>query len=137
MLLFCLILFSKNKKYNLYPCVQFFSFVSFLIFKLINNIYLPTEQYEDVDEGAWYFFTPREKKYPNGARPRRSAGDGYWKATGSDKDVVHNNVVVGFRKSLVFYRGKPSMGKKTDWMMHEFKVNDPSPRKQGRNNMRV
>ncbi|XP_039023608.1 protein SOMBRERO-like [Hibiscus syriacus] len=36
----------------------------------------------------WYFFTPRDRKYGNGKRPSRSAGDGYWKATGKDKEVV-------------------------------------------------
>ena len=53
-------------------------------------------------------------------RPNRAAGNGYWKATGKDKIVKHEGVVVGFRKYLVFYRGKPPKGDKTNCVMHEF-----------------
>ncbi|OMO56204.1 No apical meristem (NAM) protein [Corchorus olitorius] len=77
-------------------------------------------------EGEWYFFTPRDKKYPNGSRPRRSAGrEGYWKATGADRTLIYEGAEVGYRKALVFYNGKPSAGKKTNWMMHEFRLKDP------------
>ncbi|XVF14806.1 hypothetical protein REPUB_Repub09cG0093000 [Reevesia pubescens] len=76
-------------------------------------------------EGEWYFFTPRDKKYRNGSRPRRAAGDGYWKATGADRTLTSNGVEVGYRKALVFYKGKPPKGKKTDWMMHEYRLKDP------------
>ncbi|MCL7030072.1 hypothetical protein MKW94_014176 [Papaver nudicaule] len=53
----------------------------------------------------WYFFTPRDRKYPNGSRPNRTAGSGYWKAT-----------------ALVFYSGKAPRGIKTNWIMHEYRL---------------
>ncbi|KAF2293574.1 hypothetical protein GH714_002933 [Hevea brasiliensis] len=43
------------------------------------------EEYWQCGEKEWYFFTPRDKKYPNGSRPKRDAGGGYWKATGGIK----------------------------------------------------
>nr|AVZ23988.1 NAC1 [Phalaenopsis bellina] len=74
----------------------------------------------------WYFFTPRDRKYPNGSRPNRAAGRGYWKATGADKPVTPagNSRPIGIKKALVFYDGKPPKGAKTDWIMHEYRLVD-------------
>ncbi|KAG8099072.1 hypothetical protein GUJ93_ZPchr0013g37205 [Zizania palustris] len=75
-------------------------------------------------ESEWYFFSPRDRKYPNGIRPNRAAGSGYWKATGTDKPI-HDSVTgesVGVKKALVFYRGRPPKGIKTSWIMHEYRL---------------
>ncbi|CAK9171915.1 unnamed protein product [Ilex paraguariensis] len=80
--------------------------------------------------GDWeqerYFFSSREVKYPNGNRSNRATGSGYWKATGIDKQIVtcRSNQVVGIKKTLVFYRGKPPHGIRTDWIMHEYRLVD-------------
>ncbi|XP_062187217.1 NAC domain-containing protein 67-like [Phragmites australis] len=76
----------------------------------------------------WYFFTPRDRKYPNGSRPNRAAGTGYWKATGADKPVAHGGRTVGIKKALVFYHGKPPRGIKTEWIMHEYRLADAGGR---------
>lgn len=73
-------------------------------------------------EGEWYFFTPREQKYPNGVRPNRATTSGYWKATGTDKPIYSGSRSVGVKKSLVFYQGRPPKGCKTDWIMHEYRL---------------
>ncbi|XWS19558.1 hypothetical protein CRYUN_Cryun31cG0025700 [Craigia yunnanensis] len=77
-------------------------------------------------EKEWYFFSPRDRKYPNGARPNRAASSDYWKATGTDKPIVtsNGNQKVGVKKALVFYGGKPPKGIKTNWIMHEYRVVD-------------
>ncbi|KAF8728558.1 hypothetical protein HU200_017821 [Digitaria exilis] len=72
----------------------------------------------------WYFFSPRDRKYPNGIRPNRAAGSGYWKATGTDKPI-HSSATgesVGVKKALVFYKGRPPKGTKTNWIMHEYRL---------------
>lgn len=78
-------------------------------------------------EREWYFFSPRDRKYPNGARPNRAAASGYWKATGTDKPIViseSTTIPVGVKKALVFYRGRPPKGIKTSWIMHEYRLTD-------------
>ncbi|RDX82821.1 NAC transcription factor 25, partial [Mucuna pruriens] len=74
----------------------------------------------------WYFFSPRDRKYPNGARPNRAATSGYWKATGTDKPILTSDghLKVGVKKALVFYGGKPPKGVKTNWIMHEYRLVD-------------
>ncbi|XP_035831405.1 NAC domain-containing protein 68 isoform X2 [Helianthus annuus] len=76
----------------------------------------------------WYFFTPRDRKYPNGSRPNRVTGNGYWKATGADKPIKSksntNNATIGIKKALVFYAGRGLKGIKTNWIMHEYRLAD-------------
>ncbi|XP_062224536.1 NAC domain-containing protein 68-like [Phragmites australis] len=83
----------------------------------------------------WYFFTPRDRKYPNGSRPNRGAGTGYWKATGADKPIVPKGSgrTAGIKKALVFYSGKAPRSVKTDWIMHEYRLANPdrAPGKKG------
>ncbi|CAI0428198.1 unnamed protein product [Linum tenue] len=72
-------------------------------------------------EKEWYFFSPRDRKYPNGSRPNRAAGTGYWKATGADKPIGKPKTL-GIKKALVFYAGKAPRGVKTNWIMHEYRL---------------
>ncbi|KAK9757351.1 hypothetical protein RND81_01G156500 [Saponaria officinalis] len=74
-------------------------------------------------EKEWYFFSPRDRKYPNGSRPNRAAGTGYWKATGADKPIGKPKPVA-IKKALVFYAGKAPKGEKTNWIMHEYRLAD-------------
>ncbi|OIW04777.1 hypothetical protein TanjilG_08660 [Lupinus angustifolius] len=76
----------------------------------------------DFGEKEWYFFTPRDRKYPNGVRPNRATVSGYWKATGTDKSIYSESKHIGVKKALVFYKGRPPKGVKTDWIMHEYRL---------------
>lgn len=75
-------------------------------------------------ESERYFFSTREAKYPNGNRSNRSTGSGYWKATGIDKQIGKKKLVVGMKKTLVFYKGKPPNGTRTNWVLHEYRLVD-------------
>nr|WLO57482.1 NAC transcription factor 23 [Rheum palmatum] len=82
-------------------------------------------------EKEWYFFTPRDRKYPNGSRPNRVAGSGYWKATGTDKVITSEGRKVGIKKALVFYIGKAPKGTKTNWIMHEYRLFESTSKSGG------
>nr|AIS36127.2 NAC transcription factor 47-1 [Brassica napus] len=137
---------SKDPRSSLPPGFRFHPTDEELILhylrKKVSSLPVPLSVIEDVDiyksdpwdlpakapfgEKEWYFFSPRDRKYPNGARPNRAAASGYWKATGTDKLIaVPNGGVnenIGIKKALVFYRGKPPKGVKTNWIMHEYRL---------------
>lgn len=48
---------------------------------------------------------------------------GFWKATGTEKACL----IIGARKAVVFYIGKPE-GVKTDWIMNEYRLADAESR---------
>ncbi|MBA0566973.1 hypothetical protein Golob_011743, partial [Gossypium lobatum] len=64
----------------------------------------------------------RDRKYATGLRTNRATTSGYWKATGKDKAVHSKGTIVGMRKTLVFYHGRAPKGTKSDWVMHEFRL---------------
>ncbi|KAB5547544.1 hypothetical protein DKX38_010950 [Salix brachista] len=76
--------------------------------------------YEEQNE--WYFFSHKDKKYPTGTRTNRATMAGFWKATGRDKSVYDKTKLIGMRKTLVFYKGRAPNGQKSDWIMHEYRL---------------
>ncbi|BAS80004.1 NAC domain-containing protein 7 [Oryza sativa Japonica Group] len=74
------------------------------------------------EQNDWYFFSHKDKKYPTGTRTNRATGAGFWKATGRDKPIYARSCLVGMRKTLVFYKGRAPNGQKSDWIMHEYRL---------------
>ncbi|KAI4352687.1 hypothetical protein L6164_006912 [Bauhinia variegata] len=75
-------------------------------------------------QNDWYFFSHKDKKYPTGTRTNRATAAGFWKATGRDKIIYSGFRRIGLRKTLVFYMGRAPHGQKSDWIMHEYRLED-------------
>ncbi|KAM0934735.1 putative transcription factor NAM family [Dioscorea sansibarensis] len=75
-------------------------------------------------QNDWYFFSHKDKKYPTGTRTNRATAAGFWKATGRDKVIYTSFKRIGMRKTLVFYKGRAPHGQKSDWIMHEYRLDD-------------
>ncbi|XP_044485306.1 NAC domain-containing protein 7 [Mangifera indica] len=74
------------------------------------------------EQNEWYFFSHKDKKYPTGTRTNRATKAGFWKATGRDKAIYSRHSLIGMRKTLVFYKGRAPNGQKSDWIMHEYRL---------------
>ncbi|XP_062213864.1 NAC transcription factor 32-like [Phragmites australis] len=82
-------------------------------------------------DNEWYFFSFRDQKYAMGSRTNRATKHGYWKVTGKDKVIREpagsgmmgrDGMVIGMRKTLVFYFGRAPNWRKSGWVMHEFRL---------------
>ncbi|KAM5558867.1 NAC transcription factor 25-like [Rosa sericea] len=81
--------------------------------------------YPRIREIEWYFFSSRDRRYPNGSRPNRSAEGGYWKATKRDEIITaQGGEEIGFKMHLEFYEGTHAQGRKTNWKMHEYRIKE-------------
>ncbi|XP_031120515.1 NAC domain containing protein 50-like [Ipomoea triloba] len=82
-------------------------------------------------EAEWHFFTRTEKKYINGSKINRATINGFWKATGRDRAVHHKSQIVGLKKTLVYHAGRAPAGRRTDWLMHEYRLSKQELEKAG------
>ncbi|KAF6155921.1 hypothetical protein GIB67_039252 [Kingdonia uniflora] len=92
--------------------------------------YLKQKTWLSLEKKSGFSSVLENRKYPNGDRPNRAAASGYWKATGTDKPILTSSgsQCLGVKKALVFYKGRPPKGIKTNWVMHEYRLVDDSSR---------
>eukprot|EP00250_Pteridium_aquilinum_P014886 c22262_g2_i1 orf=527-2542(-) len=91
---------------------------------------LPEKAVRSSNDLEWYFFSSQDKKYSHTARINRTTFKGYWKATGKDRKVLNNSCVVGWKKTLIYYEGRAPNGSRTNWIMHEYRLDEESEKKK-------
>lgn len=105
---------------------QFFIYLMSLLFFWLEScdFVFPAPGKAKMGEKEWYFFSLRDRKYPTGLRTNRATEAGYWKATGKDREIYSSKTcsLVGMKKTLVFYRGRAPKGEKSNWVMHEYRL---------------
>nr|CBZ41155.1 TPA: NAC transcription factor [Hordeum vulgare subsp. vulgare] len=112
-------------KFYVVPKVLDEAFVAAAIEVVNLNKYEPWELPEKakMGENEWYFYSRKDRKYPTGIRTNRATDVGYWKATGKDKEIFDPPLtLIGMKKTLVFYKGRAPRGEKTNWVMHEYRI---------------
>ena len=88
-----------------------------------NNIFcFLSEGTPPINDGEWWFFSPRYRASPKSKKPNRKAGLGYWKGAGSVKPLMDDTrtVRIGEKRHLTYYQGISPNILRTQWVMHEY-----------------
>lgn len=73
------------------------------------------------EDRVWYFFNAPVSKYANSKRINRTTNSGFWKCTGKDRVIWDKQgKKIGFKKNLVFHKGRVPNGIRTNWVIHEY-----------------
>ncbi|XP_075650619.1 uncharacterized protein LOC142621185 [Castanea sativa] len=76
----------------------------------------------DSKDQEWFFFHAQSLKHQNGNRKNRKTREGFWKATGKDREIWYRGSLIEMKKTFVYHRGRTPNGEGTKWVMHEYRI---------------
>ncbi|KAJ7943362.1 NAC domain-containing protein [Quillaja saponaria] len=86
----------------------------------------PSESESDpyIQKESYYYFTPT-KPSTNGRGFNRITPRGFWRGIGGREYVLQygSKVILGWSKKYEYLRGRSSNGRKTPWVMYEYRLN--------------
>ncbi|XP_057870029.1 NAC domain-containing protein 54 isoform X2 [Cryptomeria japonica] len=85
---------------------------------------LPERSFLPKRNEQWYFFSAYDWKYHRGSLANRVTEAGYWRTTRAHQTVCSRSTSTGVRKTLSFCKGRPPHGEKTEWMIHEYHLDE-------------
>ncbi|XP_019184369.1 PREDICTED: NAC domain-containing protein 37-like [Ipomoea nil] len=73
-----------------------------------------------VGERKRFFFCRRDMimKYATGQI------QGFWESTGEDREIFKGKALIGMKETMIFYRGRAPSAERTNWVMHEYRLED-------------
>ncbi|XP_052202879.1 NAC domain-containing protein 96-like [Diospyros lotus] len=71
----------------------------------------------NLPDGIWYLMRSERKQ---------NSEHGFWKATGEACEIFTDSSLIGWRTTLEFYKGQAPHGRKTNWVMQEYKITEKS-----------
>ncbi|XP_068315268.1 protein NTM1-like 9 [Pyrus communis] len=82
--------------------------------------------FPEVHGKEWFFFSRPDYKYNNSPRCKRVTDQGFYKITGKEREIraEESKAVIGKKRILIFYEGRGSKAKKTDWVVHEYSLTE-------------
>ncbi|XP_050252097.1 protein NTM1-like 9 isoform X1 [Quercus robur] len=95
---------------------------------------LPSKSRIATEDQEWFFFNEQSLKHqddnpkkrkrdPKQERVNRKTKAGFWKSTGTDREIKSGESLIGMKKTLVFHMGTTKgkeKGKGTKWVVHEY-----------------
>ncbi|TVU30759.1 hypothetical protein EJB05_22397, partial [Eragrostis curvula] len=75
-----------------------------------------------IEATVWHLkLSDDQEPYDSAENGIRNAKNGYWKPLGSSR-IPTSTAIIGVKIVLEFYEGQAPCGKRTGWMMHEYRI---------------
>lgn len=114
-----------RKLRSLFVRLFFFPPFSFDLFDCGFFFFFPVDIYKEAESCGYFFVYGKLGDEEGGGDCVRTTPGGFWKVKGTENVIMdrEKRETIGFLRKMVFYRGKAPVGKKTVWVLREYRLN--------------